>query len=691
MLFAGKSMAQNTVGNFRVSKISVNSEGNEYAPVFQNGKLLFTSDSRERLGVYFSSTDSLSRLSGIFRADYLNDTTFSKPELIDNRLNRCYNSGPAWINQNGDQLYFSSNEKSAFFFFTSKKKSKLQLYESRLVKGKWSKRNKLPFCEKTNNYTHPYLNAAADTLYFASDRAGGFGGFDLYYSVRQNDTWSAPVNLGNAVNSAKNELFPCFNGTGLVFSSDRESGFGKLDLYEWAGNQLLHKDFPFNTPQDDFAFVPVDENKGYFSSNRTGNDEIYFYRELFPDFKDCEPYVKDPFCYTFFEEADELDEELALEYVWSFGDGNTAKGKEARHCFEAYGEYLVELNIVDRTTSQVFFNQTTYPFAIERSNRIHIEGPDTIPPVIEIPFTAENSTIEGYEIEHFYWDLDHGKWRVSDSGQIHLSVTEEGTHSLTMGVVARALDGSGQKKFCVTKSIVVQQGANIPVPAESPSIQSWETSVKTSDNQYTLFLGLSDTLVPVSSINNKDSLRIQSVGDSLYLYSMGTSNQKNELLEDYRAAQEMGFSNSRVTELKDGSLVQKDQLVHTPVVEIEKILDNRIRKEQIITSFEVFYDFDVFSLTKSNQQEIKVLALNHRSSANKRILISSFTDVKGKSEYNLKLSKKRSLAVRDELLKNGFPAAQIEMEYYGKRVPKNMEPLSDAKRRKSLIIVYEEN
>jgi OmpA-OmpF porin, OOP family len=112
-------------------------------------------------------------------------------------------------------------------------------------------------------------------------------------------------------------------------------------------------------------------------------------------------------------------------------------------------------------------------------------------------------------------------------------------------------------------------------------------------------------------------------------------------------------------------------------------------KEQVITSFEIFYDFDVFELTKRNRQQIQELAFDHKSTANRKILISSFTDVKGKNEYNLKLSKKRSLAVQDELVKNGFPIEQIELEYYGKRVPQNMEPLSDAKRRKSLIIVYE--
>lgn len=693
LLLGLNSLAQNRVGNFSLTKIDVNSDRNEYAPVFQNGKLLFTSDNRDRLGLYFSSTDSLNQLTSIYVAGQKNDTTFLEPKLIDNRLNRCYNSGPAWMNEAGDNLFFSSNESTSFFLVTAKQKSPLQIYQSQAKNQKWSKRSKLPFCDKTHNYTHPYLTKNADTLYFASDRPGGFGGFDLYYVVLQNNTWSEPVNLGSAVNSAKNELFPTSYGVTLVFSSDRELGAGKLDLYQFTDNQLLRMGAPFNTENDDFGLVMVDGKKGYFSSNRDGSDDIYFYRELFPDFKECEPYVKDPFCYTFFEEeADELDEELALEYVWSFGDGTSAKGKEARHCFADYGEYLVELNIVDRTTSQVFFNQTTYPFAIERTKRLHIEGQDTIPPLATALYNGENSFPEGYEVQRFFWHLDQGNIRVSDTNKITLVFEKEGTHQLTMGVIARAMDGSGEKQFCVTKEITVKNGAPVP-PVFMPfkELNSSDFTVPAVDYQYTLFLGVSDTLLSIGSINNKDSLQVQPVGDSLYLYSMGLSDQKSALLADYRTAQEMGFSNSQVTEVKDGKLVQSEKLAQTTILEIEKILDNRIRKEQIITSFEIFYDFDVFALPQSNKQQIRKIALDHQATATRKILISSFTDVKGKTEYNLKLSKKRSLAVRDEFLKNGFPVEQIELEYYGKRVPRNMEPLSDAQRRKSLIIVYEKN
>ncbi|MGE0710229.1 MAG: hypothetical protein AB7N76_07810 [Planctomycetota bacterium] len=83
---------------------------------------------------------------------------------------------------------------------------------------------------------YPYTNG--DTLVFASDRAGGQGGFDLYLSRRDAaGKWSAPVNLGPRVNSAADELRPVlihaeqFENDLLVFSSNRPGGRGGYDLW----------------------------------------------------------------------------------------------------------------------------------------------------------------------------------------------------------------------------------------------------------------------------------------------------------------------------------------------------------------------------------------------------------------------------------------------------------------------------
>ena len=74
-------------------------------------------------------------------------------------------------------------------------------------------------------------------MVFASEMQGGMGGFDLYYSVFRNGKWSSPVNMGPGINSAANEYRPVlgidlkFENFFLIFSSDRSGGKGGYDLY----------------------------------------------------------------------------------------------------------------------------------------------------------------------------------------------------------------------------------------------------------------------------------------------------------------------------------------------------------------------------------------------------------------------------------------------------------------------------
>jgi len=74
-------------------------------------------------------------------------------------------------------------------------------------------------------------------MVFASDMPGGYGGFDLYYSVFRGGKWSSPVNLGPEINSPSNEYRPVlgidlkYENRFLIFSSDRPGGKGGYDLY----------------------------------------------------------------------------------------------------------------------------------------------------------------------------------------------------------------------------------------------------------------------------------------------------------------------------------------------------------------------------------------------------------------------------------------------------------------------------
>lgn len=92
----------------------------------------------------------------------------------------------------------------------------------------------------------PYI--CENLMVFCSDREGGYGGFDLYYSMNNGEGWSPPVNLGPKINSTYNEYRPVyeyldeFRNDLLIFSSDRPGGQGGYDLYYVGVSKLTSKD-----------------------------------------------------------------------------------------------------------------------------------------------------------------------------------------------------------------------------------------------------------------------------------------------------------------------------------------------------------------------------------------------------------------------------------------------------------------
>jgi hypothetical protein len=133
----------------------------------------------------------------------------------------------------------------------------------------------------------PALSRDGLSLYFASTRAGGQGGIDLWVTQRASldDPWQPPAPMGTAINTASDELCPALSTDGhlLFFASNRPGGCGGRDLYV-ARRENARDDFGWgepqnlgcivNSPLDDFGEVYYeDEAHGamlYFNSNRAG-------------------------------------------------------------------------------------------------------------------------------------------------------------------------------------------------------------------------------------------------------------------------------------------------------------------------------------------------------------------------------------------------------------------------------------
>lgn len=118
------------------------------------------------------------------------------------------------------------------------------------------------------------------TIIFSSKRAGGYGGYDLYVTYLENDSWTVPINLGPEINSQYDEVSPFLakSGKKLFFSSDRIEGFGGFDIFEanysaeastWSVAQNIGT--PLNSPMNDINFsLSYDGMTAIFSSDRIG-------------------------------------------------------------------------------------------------------------------------------------------------------------------------------------------------------------------------------------------------------------------------------------------------------------------------------------------------------------------------------------------------------------------------------------
>ncbi|TRX49698.1 hypothetical protein FNH22_26900 [Fulvivirga sp. M361] len=268
---------------YEVHIIDINSIYADFGSAFYEGGIIFAS-AREEVaqGKRYGRTNSA--YLDIYLSEYTNDSILGTPKKFSKVVNTKYHEGPAVIYDSGNQMIFTRNN---FHGSASKNEDNtihLQLFHtSKTEKGLWSKPVLLDLVEDKYSVGHPSVSQDGKQLYFSSNIPGGFGGTDLYVSQFSNETWGAPMNLGNEVNTEGNEMFPFMSEEGvLYFASDGHGGLGGMDVFRTSlmqqrGVENLGK--PINSARDDFGFVlHSDGDWGYFSSNRpggVGDDDIY--------------------------------------------------------------------------------------------------------------------------------------------------------------------------------------------------------------------------------------------------------------------------------------------------------------------------------------------------------------------------------------------------------------------------------
>ena len=204
----------------------LNSDGNEGAEcISQDGRVMFFT-ACERKGGAGSCDLYLCTRSG---------DKWSAPRNLGNPVNTGGWETQPSFSIDGRTLYFASNRPGG--------KGGNDIWKTVLMdNGRWSKPINLGDSINTpGDERCPFIHYDDQTLYFASNGHVGMGDMDIFYSRKINDsTWSKPVNIGYPINTKGEDasLIVSPSGKTAIFTSDRDGGFGSLDLYQFE----LYKD-----------------------------------------------------------------------------------------------------------------------------------------------------------------------------------------------------------------------------------------------------------------------------------------------------------------------------------------------------------------------------------------------------------------------------------------------------------------
>ncbi|UXP30716.1 OmpA family protein [Reichenbachiella agarivorans] len=256
----------------------INSRHADYGPSIglQNQVLIFTSKRNERM----------------INLDYVKNEDLFISRRVDGywelctdltQINTQYNEGSACLSKDGKTLYFSRCGSpyglgNCDIFMASLSEDSV-----------WTDIHNLGTNVNSISWdSHPSLSHTEDTLYFASDRIGGFGLSDIYFSYKnEHGAWMPAQNLGPIINTRHNEVSPFYHPEFevLFFSSNGQLyKFGEFDIYK-----AYHKDAAWSEPINIGPLVNGRGSEFYFTMDSHSKD-LYYARSATHDLDKLDLY-----------------------------------------------------------------------------------------------------------------------------------------------------------------------------------------------------------------------------------------------------------------------------------------------------------------------------------------------------------------------------------------------------------------
>lgn len=266
--------------NYKIKSIDANTKYSDFGATFMGNKLVFSS-TRPKPGIVKRVWKGNNQpFLDLYVGDLTKNGQIENVRPFSEKVNTKYHDAFVSFTEDLKYVYFTSNDK-----VNRRIKSKsVKLFKAKNGQnGEWTNFENLPFNSDGYDAGHPFITKDNSRIYFVSNMEGTLGDKDIFYVDIKNGFYGAPVNLGPTINSPKKEYTPFIDGDLIYFASDREGGLGGFDIYvtklDGSLPEPINLGAPINSKADDFSFI-IDSEKlqGYFSSNREGghgDDDIY--------------------------------------------------------------------------------------------------------------------------------------------------------------------------------------------------------------------------------------------------------------------------------------------------------------------------------------------------------------------------------------------------------------------------------
>jgi len=621
----------------------INSEYDDHTPIptADESKVFFTS---KRTG---GLTEDKADDGKIFEDIWVYDKTkgtWAKPTNLNQPVNALGHDATCGLSPDGKLL----------FIYRATKRRPGDIYISKESGGNWSEPEMLSrkINKRRTAERHASISPDGKTLYFSSNRRKGKGGRDIWMSKKgDNGKWGKPKNF--ELNTKFDEESPYMmpDGKTMYFSSKGYNGMGGYDIFKsklengkWSTPENIG--FPVNTVTDDVFYFPLpNEKKAYFTRRNSEKADIYI--AYLYDAEDnnllVKGLVKDNKEYAAQFPITDLKGDTA------FYDNRKLVGKK-RMIALSDSVFLAEKsdNLVNDSIYFVPQSEVIQVIDVENGNALDVY--ETNSHKGDYMFVL----LPGKDYKVLYDAPDH----VFDTKNITAKKTTTSKEIYYDAILVKIETGETEK----TKNTPYDSGSSDFNDFTKQEISLIENCLKTYPNLYVNF-STEDYLNDATEIAKErkkkilDYFKDKGYDESRVYFDLSPRDIDQDFVE-YTIYDEETLEKAKED--------KKDRVKENEVVVVTEPVD----KTKVTIEFEnVLFAFDKSHVGNSSDVSLSKLADFLRDNPKTKVEIMGYADAVGSASYNLKLSKKRAVAVEKYLSSKGVKAEQMTVVGYGEANP----------------------